>query len=163
MQLLSLLITLWRFIIHHLKYFVICTYIIGVILDDTFYISFHQILLNPSLIIWNTTVRDGSAMNTTFTVALIDCDADLLEMSWALMCPVSVCRFWNHFQTELPVHRPDWDQFLQQEASTQEPDTPQDEAQKWSLCVVLWIWIIAVWRSSNWFLLVSSLATIFLF
>uniref|UniRef100_A0A0S7EVL4 CMAH n=2 Tax=Poeciliopsis prolifica TaxID=188132 RepID=A0A0S7EVL4_9TELE len=23
-------------------------------------------------------------------------------------------KFWNHFQTQLPLHRPDWDQFLQQ-------------------------------------------------
>ncbi|XP_077957187.1 cytidine monophosphate-N-acetylneuraminic acid hydroxylase isoform X1 [Gasterosteus aculeatus] len=31
-------------------------------------------------------------------------------------------KFWNHFQTQLPVRRPDWDQFLQ-EISLQEPDT----------------------------------------
>ncbi|KAM8909709.1 cytidine monophosphate-N-acetylneuraminic acid hydroxylase-like isoform 1-T1 [Spinachia spinachia] len=31
-------------------------------------------------------------------------------------------KFWNHFQTELPVRRPDWDQFLQ-EISLQEVDT----------------------------------------
>ncbi|XP_068611499.1 cytidine monophosphate-N-acetylneuraminic acid hydroxylase [Brachionichthys hirsutus] len=46
-------------------------------------------------------------------------------------------RFWNHFQTKLPVHRPDWDQFLQQEESIQQPDAQQKEPNKWSYCVVL--------------------------
>lgn len=33
-------------------------------------------------------------------------------------------KFWNHFQTGLPLHRPDWDRFLQQETSIQELDFP---------------------------------------
>ncbi|XP_049423384.1 cytidine monophosphate-N-acetylneuraminic acid hydroxylase [Epinephelus fuscoguttatus] len=46
-------------------------------------------------------------------------------------------KFWNHFQTELPVRRPDWNQFLQQETSIQEPNTQQEKPKKWSYCVVL--------------------------
>ncbi|TNN26423.1 Cytidine monophosphate-N-acetylneuraminic acid hydroxylase [Liparis tanakae] len=30
-------------------------------------------------------------------------------------------KFWNHFQTELPVRGPDWDRFLQQD-----PEPPQE-------------------------------------
>ncbi|XP_029681644.1 cytidine monophosphate-N-acetylneuraminic acid hydroxylase-like [Takifugu rubripes] len=43
-------------------------------------------------------------------------------------------RFWNHFQTELPVTRPDWDQFLQLQASTNGVKTRVEERR--SLCVV---------------------------
>ncbi|TKS91052.1 Cytidine monophosphate-N-acetylneuraminic acid hydroxylase [Collichthys lucidus] len=32
-------------------------------------------------------------------------------------------KFWNHFQTKLPTCRPDWNKFLQQETSIQDPDT----------------------------------------
>lgn len=39
-------------------------------------------------------------------------------------------RFWNHFQTELPVHGPDWDQFLLQETSIQQPRAPQEAEDK---------------------------------
>ncbi|XP_007577313.1 cytidine monophosphate-N-acetylneuraminic acid hydroxylase-like [Poecilia formosa] len=31
-------------------------------------------------------------------------------------------KFWNHFQTQLPLHGPDWDQFLQQVPPIQETD-----------------------------------------
>uniref|UniRef100_A0A4W5KRI4 Uncharacterized protein n=1 Tax=Hucho hucho TaxID=62062 RepID=A0A4W5KRI4_9TELE len=34
-------------------------------------------------------------------------------------------RFWNHFQTELPVAGPDWDLFLQQVSSYQRSAEPQ--------------------------------------
>lgn len=46
-------------------------------------------------------------------------------------------KFWNHFQTELPVCRPDWDKFLEQAPPIQELDTPQDEPQIWNYCAVL--------------------------
>uniref|UniRef100_A0A3Q3EVQ3 Cytidine monophospho-N-acetylneuraminic acid hydroxylase n=1 Tax=Labrus bergylta TaxID=56723 RepID=A0A3Q3EVQ3_9LABR len=32
-------------------------------------------------------------------------------------------KFWNHFQTELPFRKPDWDQFLQQVPAIEEPET----------------------------------------
>ncbi|XP_034528985.1 cytidine monophosphate-N-acetylneuraminic acid hydroxylase isoform X1 [Notolabrus celidotus] len=35
-------------------------------------------------------------------------------------------KFWNHFQTELPLRRPDWDQFLQQVPPVEEPETQSD-------------------------------------
>ncbi|KAI3366493.1 hypothetical protein L3Q82_000633 [Scortum barcoo] len=44
-------------------------------------------------------------------------------------------KFWNHFQTKLPLHKPDWDQFLQQHTTTQEPDAPQEEPGRWSYCI----------------------------
>ncbi|KAF7660197.1 hypothetical protein LDENG_00286600 [Lucifuga dentata] len=40
-------------------------------------------------------------------------------------------KFWNHFQIELPLTRPDWDQFLQQET-----DALQEEPKEGSYCVV---------------------------
>lgn len=49
---------------------------------------------------------------------------------------MAVCRFWNHFQTELPLHRPDWEKFLQQQqTSRQEPDVPETEPHRQSYCV----------------------------
>ncbi|XP_027899882.1 cytidine monophosphate-N-acetylneuraminic acid hydroxylase-like isoform X1 [Xiphophorus couchianus] len=32
-------------------------------------------------------------------------------------------KFWNHFQTQLPLHSPDWDQFLQRVPPIQETDS----------------------------------------
>lgn len=46
-------------------------------------------------------------------------------------------KFWNHFQTELPVCGPDWDQFLQEVTSNQEPEVPLEEPAIWNYCVVL--------------------------
>lgn len=68
----------------------------------------------------------------------------IIVMPTYCKCPkpwyvLSVSRFWNHFQTELPVRRPDWDQFLQQQTSIQEPDSPQEEPEKLSYCVVSWV------------------------
>ncbi|XP_069012568.1 cytidine monophosphate-N-acetylneuraminic acid hydroxylase isoform X1 [Embiotoca jacksoni] len=45
-------------------------------------------------------------------------------------------KFWNHFQTELPVCRPDWDWLLQRVTPVQE-DTPQDNSWIGNYCVVL--------------------------
>uniref|UniRef100_A0A3Q3W8R9 Cytidine monophosphate-N-acetylneuraminic acid hydroxylase n=1 Tax=Mola mola TaxID=94237 RepID=A0A3Q3W8R9_MOLML len=45
-------------------------------------------------------------------------------------------RFWNHFQIELPLHKPDWDQFLQQQTSIKEPDTSKEDLDIWNYCVV---------------------------
>ncbi|CAK6959972.1 cytidine monophosphate-N-acetylneuraminic acid hydroxylase [Scomber scombrus] len=45
-------------------------------------------------------------------------------------------KFWNHFQTELPVQRPDWDQFLQQVPPIQNNDTSKDEREELSSCAV---------------------------
>ncbi|KAM3859260.1 cytidine monophosphate-N-acetylneuraminic acid hydroxylase [Diretmus argenteus] len=45
-------------------------------------------------------------------------------------------KFWNHFQAELPVTRPDWDQFLQQVTPVQEPDTPGENENEGRGCVL---------------------------
>ncbi|XP_071396679.1 cytidine monophosphate-N-acetylneuraminic acid hydroxylase [Centroberyx affinis] len=36
-------------------------------------------------------------------------------------------KFWNHFQTELPVTGPDWDRFLQRVTPVPQPDAPEEE------------------------------------
>ncbi|KAM7366861.1 hypothetical protein PAMP_014802 [Pampus punctatissimus] len=45
-------------------------------------------------------------------------------------------KFWNHFQTELPVQHPDWDQFLEHVTPIQEDVTPQDESEEPGHCAV---------------------------
>ncbi|KAM9315119.1 LOW QUALITY PROTEIN: cytidine monophosphate-N-acetylneuraminic acid hydroxylase-like [Pholidichthys leucotaenia] len=36
-------------------------------------------------------------------------------------------KFWNHFQTELPVHKPDWERFLQEVPPIQDSSVSQDD------------------------------------
>uniref|UniRef100_A0A668ABY4 Cytidine monophosphate-N-acetylneuraminic acid hydroxylase n=1 Tax=Myripristis murdjan TaxID=586833 RepID=A0A668ABY4_9TELE len=44
-------------------------------------------------------------------------------------------KFWNHFQIELPVTKPNWDEFLQQVPPEQEPDA-LDDGKQGSYCVL---------------------------
>ncbi|XP_041834101.1 cytidine monophosphate-N-acetylneuraminic acid hydroxylase-like [Melanotaenia boesemani] len=46
-------------------------------------------------------------------------------------------KFWNHFQIELPLCKPDWDQFLQQVTPIQDTETAYDESGILSYCTVL--------------------------
>nr|XP_015797661.2 cytidine monophosphate-N-acetylneuraminic acid hydroxylase [Nothobranchius furzeri] len=45
-------------------------------------------------------------------------------------------KFWNHFQTQLPLHCPDWDQFLQQVEPIQGKNDTHDEEGILSNCVL---------------------------
>uniref|UniRef100_UPI003AAC7266 cytidine monophosphate-N-acetylneuraminic acid hydroxylase n=1 Tax=Centroberyx gerrardi TaxID=166262 RepID=UPI003AAC7266 len=45
-------------------------------------------------------------------------------------------KFWNHFQTELPVAGPDWDRFLQRVTPVLQPDAAEEERKDGGYCVL---------------------------
>lgn len=48
-------------------------------------------------------------------------------------------KFWNHFQTELPLQKPHWEHFLKEAKSSGDPDTDpsQFETGTWGYCALL--------------------------